>query len=85
MTVTGSAVIQYNSSRYGGGIRNEDGSALLIQGGSIQYNNGSAGAAGIMANAVMDFKMTGGEINGNASPGRRPVGLWAPVFSSATA
>jgi len=68
MTVTGSAVIQYNSSRYGGGIRNEDGSALLIQGGSIQYNNGSAGAAGIMANAEMDFKMTGGEINGNASP-----------------
>ncbi|MGO5062114.1 hypothetical protein ACTQ3Z_10180 [Lawsonibacter sp. LCP25S3_F5] len=64
MTVTGSAVIQYNSSRYGGGIRNEDGSALLIQGGSIQYNNGSAGAAGIMANAEMDFKMTGGEING---------------------
>ena len=76
MTVTGSAVIQYNSSRYGGGIRNEDGSALLIQGGSIQYNNGSAGAAGIMANAVMDFKMTGGEINGNASPATAgwPVG-----------
>ena len=76
MTVTGSAVIQYNSSRYGGGIRNEDGSALLIQGGSIQYNNGSAGAAGIMANAEMDFKMTGGEINGNASPATAgwPVG-----------
>ena len=76
MTVTGSAVIQYNSSRCGGGIRNEDGSALLIQGGSIQYNNGSAGAAGIMANAVMDFKMTGGEINGNASPATAgwPVG-----------
>ena len=76
MTVTGSAVIQYNSSRYGGGIRNEDGSALLIQGGSIQYNNGSTGAAGIMANAEMDFKMTGGEINGNASPATAgwPVG-----------
>ena len=76
MTVTGSAVIQYNSSRYGGGICNEDGSALLIQGGSIQYNNGSAGAAGIMANAEMDFKMTGGEINGNASPATAgwPVG-----------
>ena len=68
MTVKDGAVIQYNSSRYGGAIRNEDGSTLLIEGGNIQYNNGSAGGAGVMANADMEFVMTGGVINGNSSP-----------------
>nr|WP_326183678.1 S-layer homology domain-containing protein [uncultured Oscillibacter sp.] len=68
MTVNTGAVIQYNSSRYGGAIRNENGSKLTIAGGDIQYNNGSAGAAGIMANADMEFMMTGGSIKGNGSP-----------------